>query len=216
MKDLHIFDFDRPITQDLIPDEFNNPFGLHVPEIGRIAAVQFQDYIRAESPSWDYDFETRPGKMFGVLVVQVDEQTYGYLGAVSGQLSKSSPCLQLSPSVFDESLNNHFFNKEMSELTLLCNEINKCRDQQLLSVLKDNRKLKSQSIQQRIFQYTSFQNIRGEVKNVIQIFKDSQSGNPPAAAGECSSTIPHVRVSVDLSWSFYLMMTPFTQVPILL
>lgn len=187
MKDPLIFDFDRRIPQDLIPEQFNNPFGRDVPEIGRIAALQFQDFILAQSERWDYDFETRPGKMFGVLVVEMTDNTYGYLGAVSGKISRSTPCHQLVPSLFDESVDNHFFTREMKELTLLCNEINDCKDQQTLALLKDKRKRKSNSIQQRIFENTLFQNRLNEEKNVVEIFHDSQSGNPPAAAGECGA-----------------------------
>lgn len=42
-------------------------------------------------------------------------------------------------------------------------------------------------MQQRLFENYKFLNIRGVEKNVLQIFKSSPQGNPPAAAGECAA-----------------------------
>lgn len=68
------------------------------------------------SENWDYDFDVQKGKMWGVLVVELANQTYGYLGAVSGKLPNNIICEALIPSVFDESVGNYFINKGMTQL----------------------------------------------------------------------------------------------------
>jgi len=52
--------------------------------------------------------------------------------------------------------------------------------------LKNQRKELSSALQNKIFQQYQFLNIRGELKNLSQIFLGSAFGVPPAGAGECA------------------------------
>lgn len=52
-----------------------------------------------------------------------------------------------------------------------------------LQQLKDERKVKSAALQQKLFQQYAFLNMLGETKSLGAIFE----GNPPASAGECAA-----------------------------
>ncbi len=187
MKDLLIFSFDTDISGIHLPENLNNPFGDEIPHIARIAALEFQQFITQESEQWDYDFEVRQGKMFGILVVQKNDKSYGYIGTISGKISRHSTCRNFIPSVFDDATDDYFINRDMTELTHICNKINACTNPAELIELKEHRRRHSFGIQQRIFKNSNFNNIRGDKRNIIEIFENSSHGNPPSAAGECAA-----------------------------
>jgi len=182
-----VFKFKSEISNIEIPNELNNPFTVSVPRIISIATSEFQDFITEESKKWDYDFTVRNGKMFGVLVIQNEDDSYGYLGTVSGKISKNSTCENFVPSVFDESTDDYFINRGMAELTAIGDVIKKTKSLAEVNELKQVRSSKSKALQQRLFENYSFYNSRGVVKNVLEIFEESASGKPPAAAGECAA-----------------------------
>jgi tRNA pseudouridine32 synthase/23S rRNA pseudouridine746 synthase len=188
MSNQYIFDFKSDISDIPIPEELNNPFGVDVSDIVRVAAVELQEFILKESKKWKYDFRVRKGKMFGVLVVQKADETYGYLGTCSGKLHKETQCYKFVPPVFDDSIDDYFINRDMSELTLLCNEVKNTQDESKRKKLVEARKKKSHTIQQRLFDNYHFVNVKGEVRNILDIFKNVLSGMPPSGSGECAAS----------------------------
>lgn len=182
----HLFDFNTDISAVTIPAELNNPFGNAVPEIARVAASEFQAFLLQESQQWAHDFSVQKGKMFGVLVVQKADGTLGYLGTVSGKLQGDTVCDRFVPSVFDESKDDFYINKGMKELTAIGNLIKASDDKVEIAQLKTSRKEKSIALQLWLFENYRFLNVKGEVKDVVQIFDESLHNNPPAAAGECA------------------------------
>ncbi len=52
---------------------------------------------------------------------------------------------------------------------------------------KDLRKEKSNLLQTKLFQQYQFLNIRGEQKDLIEIFENTTEKNPPAATGDCAA-----------------------------
>lgn len=182
-----LFNFDSDTSELEIPPELNNPFGIHIPEIARIAAREFQAFIHTESANWNYDFQRQKGKMFGVLVVQLPDSSLRYLGTVSGKLPANAHCSRFTPSIFDDSTDDYFINKGMTELTELSNQIKQSQKKAEVSALQEKRKLKSIALQQRLFENYKIMNRSGEKKNVLEIFRDSSHGNPPSAAGECAA-----------------------------
>ncbi|NGM64378.1 RluA family pseudouridine synthase [Sphingobacterium sp. SGR-19] len=58
---------------------------------------------------------------------------------------------------------------------------------QEIESLKSSRKLKSATLQQRLFEQYQFLNAREETKNVLAIFAESKQPIPPAGAGECAA-----------------------------
>lgn len=182
-----IFNFKTDISSIHIPKNLNNPFELNIPIIVSLAAKEFQDFISSESKKWAYDFRIQKGKMFGILVVQKEDNTYAYLGTISGVLSRNTSCDRFVPSIFDNSTDDFFINKGMTELTEIGNKIKRSKFQSEIIELTENRKIKSLALQQRLFENSIFSNIFGIEQNVLQIFKNSSHGNPPSAAGECAA-----------------------------
>lgn len=182
-----IFDFKTDISAIEIPSELNNPFGEYVPEIGKIAAKEFQDFIAEESKKWNHDFDVRRGKMFGVLVVEKMDKSYGYLGTVSGKLPNNCSCDLFAPTILDESAGDVWFNSGMTELTVIGNQIKASDNQEEIIALKEKRTQKSIGLQKRLFESYHFLNLSGEEKNLLEIFENSTHGNPPAAAGDCAA-----------------------------
>jgi tRNA pseudouridine32 synthase/23S rRNA pseudouridine746 synthase len=182
-----IFNFKAETSEVHIPEKLNNPFGNSIPKIAKIAAKEFQEFISLESQNWKHNFTTQKGKMFGVLVVQKPDNTVGYLGTISGKLPTNETCIQFVPSLFDESTNDFFLTKGMIELTEMSNEIKKATTLSQINSLTELRAQKSFALQQQLFAHYRFLNLNGTEKNVLEIFKNSSQGNPPAAAGECAA-----------------------------
>jgi tRNA pseudouridine32 synthase/23S rRNA pseudouridine746 synthase len=182
-----IFGFKTAISTINISKQLNNPFKTAIPEIAAIAAQEFQHFIAQESQSWENNFLTKKGKMFGVLVVQKKDETYGFLAAVSGKLPNNVKCDKLIPSIFNDSADDFFINRGMTELTEIGEEIKKSGCQLEIDALKKSRKEKSIKLQEQLFKNYKILNLFGIEKNVIEIFKDSSHGSPPSAAGECAA-----------------------------
>ena len=85
-----LFNFKTDISSFKIFSNLNNPFSTSIPDISKVAAKEFQEFIAVESEKWNYDFGTQRGKMFGILVVKKQDNTYSYLGTVSGKLPKNA------------------------------------------------------------------------------------------------------------------------------
>lgn len=187
MNDKLIFDFKADISGISIPESLNNPFGNYIPKIAQQAAVEFQAFIDIDSESWQHDFRVHKGKMFGVLVIQKSDKTFGFLGTVSGKLEGRTSSSRFVPSSFDESTDDFFINRGMTALTQLGKEIQQAKTTTEINDLRERRKQKSYALQRQLFENYKFLNLHGEQKNVIQIFEKSPQGNPPAAAGECAA-----------------------------
>lgn len=185
MDNKYIFKFKSDISNVEVPLNLNNPFDSFVPEIAKIAAVELSQFIAEQVGNWSHDFSVDKGKMFGVLVIEHNGEL-GYLGTVSGRLKRGDECDRFVPSPFDESTDDFFINKGMTELTEIGNRIKSSQNQEEVEKLKEERSQKSNRLQQRLFENYWFINIKGEEKNVIEVFSASSHGNPPAASGECA------------------------------
>lgn len=187
MYNQRLFNFEIDISNINIPVELNNPFSDHVPEISRIAAIEFQNFIASQTHNWNYDFRVRKGKMFGVLVIQKRNRSYSYIGTVSGQLQRNTVCDKFVPSIFDDSIDNFFINRGMTELTELRLKIESEIESSKINLLKEKRKQKSKALQQRLFDNYNFINLSGKEKNILEIFRSSDHRHPPSGAGDCAA-----------------------------
>ena len=187
MEKQFIFNFKSDIPRFKTSSNLNNPFSTYVPEIAKIAAKEFQEFITLESKKWNYDFGTQRGKMFGILVVKKKDNTYAYIGTVSGKLPENEICKRFIPSVFDESVEDFFITKGMTKLSEIGSQIKKANHPSEIISLKEKRKQKSVSLQKQLFENYYFLNLSGKQKNILEIFKYSSHGNPPAATGECAA-----------------------------
>ena len=118
-----IFKFESDISGIEVPSVFNNPFETNVSAIAKIAAQEFQSYILQELPNCEHEFAVDKGKMFGVIVVCLKDDSLAFLGTISGKLKGNSLADKFVPSVFDDSTDDYFINKGMSELTEIGKEI---------------------------------------------------------------------------------------------
>lgn len=182
-----LFNFRSDISGLEIPSALNNPFSDYVPEIAKLAAKEFQEFISKDSLNWKYDLRTRKGKMFGVLVVQTQKGVYKYLGTISGMYPEDANKHNFVPSVFDVSADNYFINTGMTEVTKIGNEIKKATDPGEIASLREKRRQKSIGLQRQLFENYNFINQSGEEMNLLDIFENSSNGLPPSASGDCAA-----------------------------
>jgi tRNA pseudouridine32 synthase/23S rRNA pseudouridine746 synthase len=187
MDEQLIFNFKTDISRISIPEKINNPFGSLVPKIAEIAAKEFQEYITENAQGWEHDFSVDNGKMFGVLVVQKKNMSYGFLRGVSGTLPGKGTSGSLVPSIFDDSADDYFIHKGMLALAEMTRRMKALTNESEITLLKKARKEKSFALQQQLFKHYRFLNNRGNEKNVVEIFEASSHGNPPSAAGDCAA-----------------------------
>lgn len=161
-----------------------------------LAANRLQLHLQHEK-EWKHNFGLSSdaegmviGKMFGVLVVRTKDNELGYLSAFSGKLANANHHAAFVPPVFDGLVEGGFVNAGMTRLTQINEEIRTLEalnyDEQV-RVLKEQRKIHSLSLQNKIFEQYHFLNRAGESKSLIDIFEDTIYKRPPAGAGECAA-----------------------------
>ena len=107
-------------------------------------------------------------------------------------------CKEETPDLFDalqetlavESITNHNHLKKIRKywrerIATAQEQVSYYTD--LIASLKEQRKLKSASIQQELFEKFHFLNQYGEVKSLLEIFQQTTQKMPPAGAGECAA-----------------------------
>lgn len=121
--------FQNDISAIQLPEKFTFPFFYEPHELSKIAAKELQNYLQAQT-DWEHNFglDTSQdgliiGKMFGVLVVQNQNNELGYLAAFSGKLSNSNHLPYFVPTVFDMLEEDGFFKKEEQILNKYNKEI---------------------------------------------------------------------------------------------
>jgi tRNA pseudouridine32 synthase/23S rRNA pseudouridine746 synthase len=170
MNNQLLLNFKKDISSIDVSSKLNNPFSTYIPEIAKLAAKEFQEFITLESKKWNYDFNTQLGKMFGILLVKKQDNTYCYLGSVSGKLPNNAICEKFTHSVFDESVGDFFIAKGMENLSEIGNQIKKATSPSEIISLKEKRKQKSISLQKQLFENYHFLNISAKQKNILEIF----------------------------------------------
>ena len=144
-----------------------------------LAAEELQNHILTQK-EWQHNFGLDEegegmviGKMFGVLVVQNQQNEIGYLAAFSGKLAGSNQHDKFVPPVFDLLTENGFLNVGMQELTAMNKEIDRLieekdnTNQQKITALKEKRKSHSIALQNKIFDQYHFLNLVVESRNLI-------------------------------------------------
>lgn len=121
--------FSKPIHQIPLPEQFTFPFYYDPHPLCILAAEDVQKHIETQQ-DWVHNFGLDPskegyviGKMFGVLVVQNQNQEIGYLAAFSGKLADQNHHAKFVPPVFDILAEDSFFNKGMRELTAMNEQV---------------------------------------------------------------------------------------------
>ena len=113
----HFLHFQKLPQNYSLPKRFTYPFNYEPHSLCIIAAEELQTYLENQT-ELDHNFD-QDGKMFGVLVVQNNAGTLGYLAAFSGKLANSNHHHNFVPPVFDTFIEGNFFRIGESELDQL-------------------------------------------------------------------------------------------------
>ena len=116
-------EFEQSIAEFELPQRFNYPFLYDPHPLCRKAAEQIQAHL--ENHDWEHNFglslekegsDARAfGKMFGVLLVQNDNNEVGFLSAFSGKLGEKSQVDIFVPSIYDRlKVDGHFKTEEVN------------------------------------------------------------------------------------------------------
>lgn len=190
--------FDEVIPAHELPEKFTFPFDYEPHPICLLAVGKLQSHLTSQQ-DWDHNFgladhqEGAIGKMFGVLVVQTEQNEVGYLSAFSGKLAGGNHHAKFVPPLFDGMEEGGFLNSGMTELARINQEIKILEEekpadhQEQIFLLKTLRKNNSNALQKEIFDQYHFLNQAGEQKSLCEIFEDASYKNPPAGAGECAA-----------------------------
>jgi tRNA pseudouridine32 synthase/23S rRNA pseudouridine746 synthase len=174
-----------------LPTEFTDPFNYTPHPLCKLAADEVMCYINTH-PEW-HD-ELQQGKMFGVLVVKNSMGQLGFLAAFSGLLNKQNSLPYFVPAVYDMLNPNGHFKTEERAISLINAHIkeleaeNTSSSSEEILELKKERKRRSETLQNWLFEQFVMLNSRGERKNLIEIFQGQQKQHmPPGGAGECAA-----------------------------
>ena len=169
---------------------FTNPFCYEAHPWVKQAANEVTDYLRSVE---EWQEEISRGKMFGVLVVRkqdvVDRQEDGaiyYLAAFSGFLNGENDMAFFVPPIYNV-MTSKYFQEEQRRIEGVFGR-------------KEERRKRSEALQDWLFEQYRCRNARGEEHTVMQIFKDyyethtlkrqniginSKKHHIPSGTGEC-------------------------------
>ncbi|GJM32712.1 MAG: RNA pseudouridine synthase [Saprospiraceae bacterium] len=121
--------FQESIESYSLPDRFTFPFYYDPHPLCLLAAKELEYYLENQT-EWEHNFGIERdkkgpviGKMFGVLVVQDQQNEIGYLAAFSGKLADKNHHPKFVPPVFDMLTKDGFFKKEEEILNELNHQI---------------------------------------------------------------------------------------------
>ncbi|REH47474.1 RluA family pseudouridine synthase [Tenacibaculum gallaicum] len=124
-----LISFSSDISNIELPKKFDYPYNYYPHILAQIAAEELQEYLTNQNHfSHNFGIKTPEdaevlGKMFGVLIVQQQDGTLGYLAAFSGKLADSTQHQHFVPPVFDVLDTNEFYLKTEEQLNELTHKI---------------------------------------------------------------------------------------------
>ena len=183
-------EFTTNISGISLPDKFTFPFYYEPHQLSVIAAHELQNYLETQN-DFKHNFGLNEnqeglviGKMFGVLVVQNQNNELGFLWAFSGKLAERNQHPLFVPTVFDMLEENSYFKKEETILNQYNKKIEKLEnDENHLAAVKHLEKIKLQAaveIKEQKEQIKSNKKLRAEkrknlsINELDQLNKESQ------------------------------------------
>ena len=127
--------FTTSISDIPLPERFTYPFCYTPHPLCVMAAEEVQNYLSKQS---DWQEELSQGKMFGVLIVQTEDGSIGYLTAFSGILAGKNIHPYFVPPVYDLLQPQGFFKIEEENISTINRHI--CRleeDKKYIDLLSD-------------------------------------------------------------------------------
>jgi tRNA pseudouridine32 synthase / 23S rRNA pseudouridine746 synthase len=137
-----------------LPEQFTFPFNYQPHPLSLLAAEELQDYIKNQK-EWqdDLDFNNGIGKMFGVLVVQNEQGTLGYISAFSGKLAGGNHHTRFVPPVFDILTEEGFFKKGEAEINPINSQVEALEKDAHFIKLKEDLQTATLKSQEEIAQF---------------------------------------------------------------
>ncbi|XRE44619.1 protein of unknown function / Pseudouridine synthase [Tenacibaculum discolor] len=124
-----IISFSSDVSTIELPKKFDYPYNYSPHTLAQIATKELQEYL-VNQTDFSHNFGIKKpedakalGKMFGVLVVQQQDGSLGYLAAFSGKLAESTQHNYFVPPVFDVLDANEFYIKTEEQLNELTHKI---------------------------------------------------------------------------------------------
>ena len=174
----------HPLYTDIPkPERFTYPFNYEPHPLCLLAAKEVQQEIARINP--------QEGKMFGVLVVEMDDgrckmddgrcKRLGFLAAYSGLLEGRNDWEYFVPPVYDAQQPDGYF-KQQEQIISLTSHLSPLTSKQM-----------SQQLQEWLFHQYQLLNARGEVKDLVEIWQDyydrpklrQKYPLPPGGTGDC-------------------------------
>ena len=170
------------------PLRFTYPFCYEPHPLCRQAAQKVQVYIASHAEIRE---DADRGKMFGVLVVEMNEQLateregdtapYAFLAAYSGLLAGRNDWSYFVPPVYDAQQPDGHFKTQERQISLLARQSPQAAKEQ------------SQELQLWLFHQYQLWNARGEVRDLVDLWQDyysrpklrSKYPLPPGGTGDC-------------------------------
>ncbi len=123
--------FSTSITEIKLPKKFTFPFYYEPHSLCKLASKEVQNYLSVQT-DFEHNFGLDnskkgaiSGKMFGVLVVQNQQNEIGYITAVSGKLGEKNKHKKFVPPVYDMLTKDSFFLKEKETLRNISIELDR-------------------------------------------------------------------------------------------
>ena len=109
--------FAKDVEGVALPEKFTWPFHYVPHTLSRLAADEVIEYISHSRVEWHQ--ELAHGKMFGVMVVECEDGSIGYIAAFSGNIAGVNHHDFFVPPVYDMLKPNDFFRRGEAEITAI-------------------------------------------------------------------------------------------------
>ena len=136
--------FTTSISDIPLPERFTYPFCYTPHPLCVMAAEEVQNYLSKQS---DWQEELSQGKMFGVLIVQTEDGSIGYLTAFSGILAGKNIHPYFVPPVYDLLQPQGFFKIEEENISAINRRIHRLKEDKKYIDLRSNLTQTTQSAQ---------------------------------------------------------------------
>lgn len=136
--------FKTSIANIPLPERFTYPFCYTPHPLCVMAAEEVQNYLSKQS---DWQEELSQGKMFGVLIVQTEDGSIGYLTAFSGILAGKNIHPYFVPPVYDLLQPQGFFKIEEENISAINRRIRRLEEDKKYIDLRSNLTQTTQSAQ---------------------------------------------------------------------
>ena len=136
--------FTTSISDIPLPERFTYPFCYTPHPLCVMAAEEVQNHLSKQS---DWQEELSQGKMFGVLIVQTEDGSIGYLTAFSGILAGKNIHPYFVPPVYDLLQPQGFFKIEEENISAINRRIHRLEENKKYIDLRSNLTQTTQSAQ---------------------------------------------------------------------